>query len=1277
MPLKWLVSATLLGICCYFSDVKSQTSSNLDTESIEWLISQIELGEIQQNQLLMTNSLEKLLSIAANNILAKCAQARVSLVQNNLDEAQTIINQFSNLDNLQPCVKQVKLLARVNSKDKQQIQQARLLARAGQYEAATKIYSKLFSSTYPSIEYEFEHINWFSNDINNWQQAFRGYQSIRSRYPNIGRFDIAYAKHILQRQPQDKDALSIYRHYAQSSQYSVETEFAWLAALNSMPINTKTDQAYQDYLNSYPNSSKGKLQYTDFKNALKLELMKQADPAYKLYKRGAIALEKQQWAHAEKLLLQAYKGRPDDHEVLNSLGLLYLRQGINDRAYIFFKKAQRSTQNIDLVAKYRGLAKTAKFWQYIDETKTALASQSFKKARLKIDLAETLAESQETVNYYRGELFRTQGNLAQALKLYYKVLESDPINTASLSAILEVLSADNNFERANTFYYQLSNAQQIAVSEQYLQIQSQQLRQRANDLSEQGQLDGAVNLLLLAIKQTPRQSWLYYDLANLYQQQGLLDHAKALYNKTLWQFPLDAELRYSHAVFLRSLNDYQGALNTLSYVPNNDRDENVIQLMQQLSINAKMNKLANNVAGNRATIIYNLTELEAQPLTPLMQAELATQWKQINEYNYAVRQLNGALERDPTLSPYWHMTYGQWLLEGNKEQLAKQWFVNYTLPQPATEEQQTSWVRLQADYINKFNQGEERLNLLNSLAQDNPNNTAVFDILINAYIQQSQPDIAIELFKQQYRQGSVLAPETELEVARVSRELGEDALSDRILTAMINDVGKEQTYQQQLLMSALTDFSDENNVIQLANQLLVKSGYSQEMYYQGALVAQSHKQNNVAENWYKEAIEPHSSIKTQHNPELNYQLYSLDETAPWYVNNAKRELARMQQHDQAYITAGINLSSQTSTQSDATLAAGSFPIEAGFSLWDGMAIIKLDPMSVSSQETRFDETFAGSRYGQGALCILDCPLNSITPKQEGIDIGLAWLNDTWRFDIGTTPIGFLVEDIVWGVDYNDSFGDFGYSVTLNKRPVTSSVLSYAGLEDVFTNQVWGGVRATSLRFNLSHDLGLDWGFWGSTDFQLLQGKNVKDNQRYSIMGGAYHRYIREKNTELTIGANLLHWSYQYNLSEETFGHGGYYSPQNYLGVSMPITYDRRVNNDFIYRLRAGLSWSTTRNDESEFFPNDPLLQNQAIVRESLTGVSPYFTEDSSSGIAYNLGGSFEYRFTPHWFFGGFFNLDRADFYEPNYAQLYFRYYFNPVYTEMIFPGTPVVPYADY
>ena len=1270
MPIKWLLAVLLFSP---FLSVSKQ--QDLDTESVDWLISQVQLGEIEQDLQLMTDSLDKLLSVAPKNIEVQCAQAQVyfALAQNS--KATNLLSKIKDANH--PCIEKISLLARVNDQDRASVQEAKLLARAGQYSAAMAIYDNLFKSTYPSIEYEFEYINWLAQSDNNWQQALRGYRSLTKRYPESSRIELTYAKHLLKQNPQDKDALRILNHYAHSKFLAVEAESAWLSALEEMPINKKTQNAYQDYFLAYPKSSKGKLQYNDFETQLEKELIKQADPAYQAWQKGVVALDNGKYSKANQHFKIALAGRPKDPEVLSSLGLLNLRQGDNAVAYRYFKKAEQLSEDVNRISVLKGLANTAKFWQYINLAEFAIAANNLSRAKLQLDLAQTLDEDPQTVLFYRAQLAEKAGQAQQAMVYYQQILTQDPLQARTLEAMLTLTTSDNNFSRSHQFYSQLTAKQQALITEQYTRIKSRQLRARADELTAEGKLDQAVNLLLLAIKQTPRESWLYYDLANLYQQQGLLNHAKALYNKTLWQFPLDAELRYSHALFLRSLNDYQGALDTLSYVPNNARTEEVAQLAQQLSINAKMTKLADNTKDNRSTIIFNLTELEAQPLTPLMQAELASQWQQINEYNYALRQLRTALERDSSLSPYWHMTYGQWLLGSDNEQQTKQWFASYQLPQLATKEQHTRWVLLQADFINKFNQGEQRLAQLNQLAQNSPDTPAVYNTLIATNIELKHPKVAIELYQQQLQQGQKLAPETELAVARVSRELGQHALSDRIIATLINDVNKDQTYQQQLLMTALVDFEDDNNVIRLTNDLLVKSNYSQEMYYQAAQVAENHGQNNYAEKWYKEAIEPHSSIKVKNDPSLNFQLYALDDKAPWYVNNAKRELARMQQHDQAYITAGVNFSSQTSTQNNATLGAGSIPIEAGFSLWDGMAIIKLDPMTISSQETRFDETFSGSRYGQGALCILDCPLSSIEPKQEGLDIGLAWKNDTWRFDIGTTPLGFLVEDIVWGVDYNDSFGDFGYSVTLNKRPITSSVLSYAGLEDVFTNQVWGGVRATSLRFNLSHDLGLDWGFWGSTDFQLLQGKNVKDNQRYSLMGGAYNRYIREKNTELTIGVNLLHWSYQYNLSEETFGHGGYYSPQSYVGVSLPITFDHRANKDFIYRLRAGISWSTTTNDGSEFFPNDPLLQAQAIERESLTGVTPYFDGNTSSGISYNLGGSFEYRYTPHWFFGGFFNLDRADFYEPNYAQLYFRYYFKPVYTEMTFPGTPVVPYADY
>ncbi|HEA19130.1 MAG TPA: tetratricopeptide repeat protein [Pseudoalteromonas prydzensis] len=1270
MPIKWLLAVLL-----FSSFVSLSKQQDLDTESVHWLISQVQLGEIEQDLQLMTDSLDKLLSIAPNNIEVQCAQAHVyfALAQNS--KATNLLSKLKGEHH--PCIKQISLLARVNDQDRASVQEAKLLARAGQYSAAIALYDNLFKSTYPSIEYEFEYINWLAQSDDNWQQALRGYRSLLKRYPESSRIELTYAKHLLEQNPQNNDALRILNHYAHSKFLAVEAESAWLSALEEMPISKQTDNAYQSYFLAYPKSNKGKLQYNDFAKQLEEELIKQADPAYQAWQKGVIALENEKYNQANRYFTTALAGRPKDPEVLSSLGLLKLRQGDNAAAYRYFKKAEQLSDNVNRIAVLKGLATTAKFWQYINLAELAIDDNNLNRAKLQLDLAHTLDEDPLTVLFYRAQLAEKAGQAQQAMVYYQQILAQEPLQARTLGAMLTLTSSDDNFSRSHQFYNQLTAKQQALITEQYTRIQSRQLRARADELTAAGKLDQAVNLLLLAIKQTPRESWLYYDLANLYQQQGLLNHAKALYNKTLWQFPLDAELRYSHALFLRSLNDYQGALDTLSYVPNNARTADVAQLAQQLSINAKMSKLANNGEDNKSTIIYNLTELEAQPLTPLMQAELAAQWQQINEYNYALRQLRTALERDDSLSPYWHMTYAQWLLNSDKEQQTQQWFAHYQLPKVATEEQQIRWLSLQTDYINKFNQGEQRLEKLALLAQQNPNNPVVYNALITANIELNRPQAAIDLYQLQVQQGQKLAPETELAVARVSRELNHHALADRIVTTLINDVDKDQTYQQQLLMTALVDFQDEGNLIRLTNELLVKSGYSQEMYYQAAQVAETHNKNAYAETWYKEAIEPNSSIKAQSDATLNYKLYALNDEAPWYVNNAKRELARIQQREQAYITAGINFSSQTSTQNDASLGAGSMPIEVGLPLWHGTGIIKLDPMTIASQVTRFDESFSGSRYGQGALCIFDCPLNSIEPQQEGIDIGFAWLNDTWRFDIGTTPLGFLVEDIVWGVDYNGDIGNFGYEITLNKRPVTSSVLSYAGLEDVFTNEVWGGVRATTLRFNLSHDLGLDWGFWGSADLQLLQGKNVKDNQRYSLMGGAYHRYIREKNTELTFGASLLHWSYQYNLSEETFGHGGYYSPQSYLGVSMPVTYDRRVNNDFIYRVRAGISWSTTTNDDSDFFPNDPQLQAQAQQRTSITGVDPVFAGSTTSGMSYNLAGSFEYRYTPHWFFGGFFSLDRADFYEPNYAQLYFRYYFKPVYSEMIFPGTPVVPYADY
>jgi hypothetical protein len=66
-------------------------------------------------------------------------------------------------------------------------------------------------------------------------------------------------------------------------------------------------------------------------------------------------------------------------------------------------------------------------------------------------------------------------------------------------------------------------------------------------------------------------------------------------------------------------------------------------------------------------------------------------------------------------------------------------------------------------------------------------------------------------------------------------------------------------------------------------------------------------------------------------------------------------------------------------------------------------------------------------------------------------------------DIGTTPMGFNVVDVVGGLSYSSDVGPVGYTVNVHRRPISSSLLSFGGQKDSnsHTGTTWGGVRATA------------------------------------------------------------------------------------------------------------------------------------------------------------------------------------------------------------------------
>ncbi|SUB19127.1 Cellulose synthase operon protein C precursor [Pantoea agglomerans] len=89
-----------------------------------------------------------------------------------------------------------------------------------------------------------------------------------------------------------------------------------------------------------------------------------------------------------------------------------------------------------------------------------------------------------------------------------------------------------------------------------------------------------------------------------------------------------------------------------------------------------------------------------------------------------------------------------------------------------------------------------------------------------------------------------------------------------------------------------------------------------------------------------------------------------------------------------------------------------------------------------------------------------------------------------------TPLGFEVTNWTGGLSWKTDVRDLGVTLTASRRPIASSLLSYAGARDPSANggKSWGGVVATGGSIGLSYDQGGAHGVWGDISAHQITGK---------------------------------------------------------------------------------------------------------------------------------------------------------------------------------------------
>lgn len=303
---------------------------------------------------------------------------------------------------------------------------------------------------------------------------------------------------------------------------------------------------------------------------------------------------------------------------------------------------------------------------------------------------------------------------------------------------------------------------------------------------------------------------------------------------------------------------------------------------------------------------------------------------------------------------------------------------------------------------------------------------------------------------------------------------------------------------------------------------------------------------------------------------------------------------------------------------------------------------------------------------------------------SGAGLALGWrnLDDTLRFDLGHTPGGYPVGNWLGGIGVGGDLGVLGWSATASRRPMTNSLLSQAGAVDPRTGLRWGGVTANGATFSLGYDQGGRNGIWSNWSWHRLRGENVLDNERARAMAGWYHKLIQRPDMRLDVGLSAMYWRYRHDLGGYSLGQGGYYSPQRYTSIGLPVSFAWR-NDDWSLRLDGSLSASRARSDGISRFPDDPALQRALAVLEARYGpvtFSPAGLESAdstSSGSGYRLYAAVERRLGDHFVLGAATTLQRSRDYAPNSFQLYLRYALQPWRGNLPLPVRPLEPYGEF
>ncbi|PLZ03201.1 cellulose synthase [Burkholderia sp. WAC0059] len=970
---------------------------------------------------------------------------------------------------------------------------------------------------------------------------------------------------------------------------------------------------------------------------------------------------------------RAQRARAQQGQALGAQGLERLREGRHDEARALFARAL--ALDPDNAGKWRGLIATATLWGTIAKANAA-------NSQGKPDQGEALAR--DALRLDPGNVYAAHA-LTDALVAQQKWPEAEavarPLATGprpdidalrSLVAILRATHRENEIDPLIA-----SVSPRIAGSQtQLAQMRAEILSMQADQAIAGKNNSAALTKLEAAVQLTPADPWLRYSLARLYTNLKLPALGRAVMEDGLKVAP-SPDMRYASALYFNySLDDVDAANGQMQQIPDSARTPGMRELAgsiaAQRAVNAaRLLAAQGNADAARATL--TAAEQDAQD-DPQMLATIGGEWIALGEPDHGLAIVEHWLDAHPDDSAATgaRLRYGELLASADRDDELPGWIADARAKPGVSAEQQASFddqllrlaVRRVGRQIDAGDLGGARRTLAAVPAAQHTDRRWR---LAKADLDEAAGDYRAGLRDAQ----QVLAAQPDdadarLTLARMYERMGQRAKATQIVDEVLADTRADDIDTRLSIARRLTAEGHEDEALAVVDPLRQQYPQRSDVTVQSGRVQQSLGHYDEASALYHEASAQEQAEGAQPGPDglttVGRAIQQLDD---------RRQPEISTEVIQSNLTGDAGISRLNSTQVPLYIR-----IPDGYT---GHYFFHVDSVTLDAGALPGYDYDDAYQYGKIAA-LGNAGLGSIHENATGVALAAGYefsgADNSWRADVGTTPLGFPVTNVVGGLTYRHDFPGASISGEISRRPITSSLVSYAGGVDPVTGEKWGGVVRNSITVRGSQDIGRG-DVFASVGYGVLTGENVPSDDELRIRGGFDWPIFQTPNQRVTSGLVGNYWQYSRNEHFYTFGNGGYYSPQSYTSIGIPIDWTGRYQR-LSWELRTSVGISFSREDESPYFPTDPVLQELAAERMSAAYLGePMFGSGTGGGFSYTVVAAAEYRLSPHWVLGGRLQIDRSRDYAPNVAMLWLRYLFTAQHGPVPFPPTPVTPYSDY